>query len=302
MEPICTVLQGPVSEETYASAIDALEQEESLAFASSSYSAGSFSIADCIAQNTSFRVPWLFSTNPQLLRNVASRINELRSEAAEGHSEDSRGYNRALARSLMRYVTATDGLAVRKVEHASQEWTALEAIASSHEADCSEFASIYYELCRLAGLDASLVKVTVNNYGATVYHFCVGLRLDPASDEFTLVDLTQPQPFDIQHREWMEIPKSSFVAYYYMNRAIQPPMSDRAAQFQFARQNLETAMAIDGDLSLVLFNLGNVYYQFRDLGTDFLLSAKHYLEESIRLDPDYPGASERLEQVLAAMK
>lgn len=302
MEAICTALQSPGGEETYSTAIDILEEEESLAFASSSYSAGSFSTADCIAQNTSFRVPWLLSSNHQVLADVASRVNGFATDTAQAHSAGSRNYNRTLARSLMRYVTAEDGLAVRRVQLASQEWTALEVITQSHEADCSEFAMIYYELCRLAGLDASIVQVTVNNYGVPVYHFCVGLRLDPASDDVTLVDLTQPQPFDIQHREWVEMPKSSFVAYYYMNRAIQPPTQVRAEQFEFARKNLETAMAIDGDLPLVLFNLGNIYYQFRDLGSDFLQSAKHYLEESIRLDPDYPGASERLDQVLSAME
>lgn len=289
--------------EVYSAVIGLLEKEEFAAFQSSSFTTNSFPFSNYVSLNTSFMVPWLLSKDTPLLTRIASHIGSLKSQLSQQYALGSSDYNTTLAKSLTQYVKDPKGLNVRHMQCASREWTAHEAITQSHEADCSEFALIYYELCRLAGLDAKIAQVTVNSHGVSSYHLCVALHLDHNNPSaVTLVDLTRLQPFGIGHREWVELPKLSVVAYYYMNRGLQPPAQTPEARFQFARQSLETAMALDGTLPLVHFNMGNLYYQFRTLGNDFLLTARMYLEESLKLDPDYPDATTRLDQVLEAMK
>lgn len=296
--------------EIYSATIEVLEAEEERNFAIDNYSNDFLSFNNFVLDNTSFRIPWLFVENRTLSENIddqLSTINEALNQ--KGLSENTRAYNLALAKMIADYIFAQDGLniSVAPLTHqntplASQEWTALEVAIQSHEADCSEFAMLFYELCRLAGLDARIALVTRNHNGTDIYHFCVALHLDPNNpDDVTLVDLTKNNPFSYPApQEWVEIPKLSFIAYYHMNLGLTPPASVIAqgeqARYEFAQDQFNRGMVYDPYVALLQYNMGKIHYHY---GHPEL--ALPYLQEAHELDLDNTMIANQLSLVKAIL-
>lgn len=272
--------------EVYSAAIDVLEKEEDCAFASSFFTDAAFLYANYVAQNTSLRVPWLL--NRSLMSQIAPHISSIKSELLQkGLVPQTLDYNLALARALADYIVNPQGLAVSRTHIASQEWTAAEVLTQSKEADCTEFSAVYYELCRLAGLDANIVEVIINSSGFREYHICVGLRLNPSdSNDITFVDLTRTNPIhSVPPREWVFIPDLTAVAYYRMNLGLKPPKSVFAlgedAKFNFAEKQYQIASSLDPDLPLLNYNTGKLYKYY---GHPEL--ALPYFQRAVEFEPD----------------
>ena len=301
------------AQEIFSSVIDLLEGEEMNAVSSFSFS--SFERIGFTSQNTSFVVPWLLSENSQLINQISSRLTNFKSELRDsGLEEGSREFNFNLAEKIASYIVDPEGLNVRRSVIALQEWTAEEALTSSHQADCSEFSMIFYELSRLAGLDANIINVIKNSSGIREYHFLVGLRLNPgAPNEITFVDLTKSNPFiATPPQEWVFAPKLSMVAYYHMNLGLMPPQSvvntGDEARFQYAENQYRIGLNYDPDLPLLHYNMGKLYKcaglnyncdlplsQYNLVQwNDQLSLAESYFKRSLELDPDDPQTANEL--------
>ncbi len=279
-------------QEIRSAVVSALEEEESRAFQTSSFTAESFPFSNFVSQNTSIRVPWLLSTsltgqNLSLMSELSSDVSSIKNKLiSDGHSLNTVAGRRALAQSLIGLIMDADKLGVKNVPLASQEWTTLEVLTVSHEADCSEFSMLFYELCRIAGLDARMIEETVDDNGFNSSHMMIALRLDPNdADDITFVDLTRTDAIrSAPPVQWVPLPDISVIAYYHMNLGLKPPQnvvsSGAQARFDFVLGQYETAQDYDPNLPLVYINIGKLYR--RALENDL---ADHYFNMAYALDP-----------------
>jgi len=290
-------------QEIFSSAIEILETEESAVFESSSFTEASLPFSDYIAHNTSFKVPWLLSdhvsstpTNFSLMSRISSDIRLIKEKLQNnGLSPDTFEYNLALAKALADYIIDNNGFNIHRVISSSQEWTVVESLTRSHEADCSELSMIYYELCRLAGLNARIIQIVTDRYGNyRANHVCVALYLDRENhDTLTMVDLVEPTPFlPTPHQEWTAISKLDVMSLYRMNLGLKPPSTiveeGAAAVFKFGLNELFTALSYSPCLPLLLYNIGRHYMNYVYMGNNFIDIAKSYFERALLLDPDDP--------------
>lgn len=283
------------AQEVFNAIIEVLEQEESNAFARSSFSVASFLHSDFVLDNTSFRVPTLLSyhapgiaRNTALMTQIAGDIGEMKERISEnGNTTGTAGYNRALAEELVNYIRSGEHFVIEhSIREALHELNVVELLTSTALADCTEFSYLYYELCRLAGLDARIIQVTVDQQGKRVDHFCVALYLNPQNpEEITMVDLTLTPPFlSTPHREWVELPKIDVVAHYRLNVGNRPPQSiieqGNNALMPFRREEYFTAFSYDTKIPLLLFSISEFY---EDRGNYDL--ALTYLQRAFELNP-----------------
>ncbi len=286
--------------EVYRAVIKLLEEEEKNAFDRSSFNASSFPYSDYVYRNTSFKVPWLFSDcsspenrNISLMEAVASNISLFKSELAQnGLLQGTKEFNEALAKRLANYILDHNELNIKRALLSSQEWTTVEVLSQSHEADCSEFSRIYYEICRLAGLDAKIVQVINLSNNKRSYHFVVALYLNPTNHtEITFVDLTTSQPFLTSPPQlWVEVPPTSVLAYYWMNKGYMFPRNlsqDGPPWYEIAKASYLTALNYDPNLPLIHYNLGGLYFLLYNQTHElhYLKSATKYFEKAHELDP-----------------
>lgn len=293
--------------EVLSAAIELLETEENSAFASSSFTENSFSWSNFVSQNTSFRVPWLFTDRPgegtvntELMERVGSHIQSIKNRLAEdGLVSNTLKYNTALAKKLYEYISDENGLGISRNDlgMVREELSVTELLTRSRVGDCTELSTIYFELCRIAGLDAGIAQVTVNNQGEHDQHMCVILRLDPENpDEITFADLQRASPFPlIPPREWVELPDLDVAAYFRIQRGVRPPRylrPESEEQFRFKLGEFQTALTYDENLPLAYYNMGNLY---RTRG--LLETAREYFEKVLQLYPEYPLTTEELNLV-----
>ncbi len=304
-----TVENGcPEAGEVLSRTIAVLQEEERNAFATSSFTLDSFPYSSFVSQNTTFRAGWFLAEqlpsrplNTSLLEKISSRISSIKNEIAQsGLSSDSVEYNRALAKTLADYVLASNGLGVtRALGNAPSETSVVETLTGTRVGDCTELSMIFVELCRLAGLDARFVAVTVDNTGRRVDHMCVALHLDPAHpDDVTLADLAWASPFLASpHREWVETSDLAAAANYRMSRGARPPaeyheplyngvyaaMSDRL--FNFKLGEYMAALSYDPSLPLIYFNISELYEKRGDEELP-----NEYFERGRALYPAYVSA------------
>jgi tetratricopeptide (TPR) repeat protein len=290
--------------EIFSAAIELLETEEISAFAASSFTAGSFPWSDFVSQNTSLRVPWLFTEHPgsetvntELMAGVASRIQAIKNKLAEdGLLPNTLKYNAALARKLYEYISDENGLGVSRnpLGMVRVELSLTELLTGSRVGDCTELSVLYFELCRIAGLDARIAQVTINNEGEYDQHMCVTLRLDPENpDDITFADLQRASPFSVlTPREWVDLPDLDVAAYFRIQRGVRPPLYLRPRseeQFRFKLGEYQTALTYDENLPLAHYNIGKLYFDNGSLET-----ARRYFERVLQLYPAYPLTAEEL--------
>lgn len=290
--------------EVFSAAIDLLETEESSAFAASSFTENSFPWSDFVSQNTSFRVPWLFTERPsagtvntELMERIGSHIQSIKNCLAEDNIlPDTLEYNTALAKKLYEYIVDESSLGISRnpLGMVRVELSLTELLTGSRVGDCTELSTLYFELCRIAGLDARIAQVTVNSEGEQDQHMCVTLRLNPENpDEITFADLQRASPFPmITPREWVELPDLDVAAYFRIQRGVRPPRHltrGSEEQFRFKMSEYRTALTYDEYLPLAYYNIGNLY---RTRG--LLEAARGYFERVLQLYPGYPLTTEEL--------
>lgn len=290
------------SGEVFSAAIELLEVEENRAFAASSFTENSFPWSDFVYRNTSFRVPWLFTDrsdseniNTELMELVGSRIQAIKNNLAEKNlSPDTLEYDKALAEKLYEYISSENGLGISRspLGMVRVEQSLTELLTGSRVGDCTELSTLYFELCRIAGLNAHIVQVTVNGQGEQDQHMCVVLRLNTENpDEIIFADLQRASPFlTIPPREWVELPDLDVAAYFRIQRGVRPPLHLRPAseeQFVFKLNEYQTALTYDEYLPLAYYNIGNLYNR-----NGLIEEARGYFEKVLQLYPSYPLTTE----------